>query len=622
MRHSVETLYPEGRYIVVIAAQTSNNTIIEPRFAHCAVAVIATVAAICLVCAFCLFPKIAHAAQGSSGQDFAAGTGTSLQSKEAQSEKSSVSTAANAKLKAGSEQRVVGVGVALRPYVQYDGWYDWVIDNQVAGTLTSKGLRAFQLKLTGLPKGLTGSINYQVYDMGKGWGNVITNGHGTGNANVPVKAVRIWLSGPVARHYDVLYRVRLAGSGWRMWAKNKAACGSSRDGVYATALQVKLSPKTEEALGRKSYRAGVRYEARIADFGWQSWTGDGLTAGHVAEAAAGLEMDGFALKLDTGLMRGNVQYRVYIQGKRWSQGWINSGQVAGMLGKRIEGIQCRLTGAIAKRYDIYYRSYIYGLGWLDWAKNRTVSGGAGNSLPIAGVQVKIVKKGTSAPGVTDAPTANLFIRTLNGIDISSWQKGIDIPRIDADFVIVKATGGKAYTNEYFKVMANAAIRSGKLLGFYHFARERKCPGTAEQEADYFISRVKPYIGRAVLVLDWEADALLLGPGWAKRFLDRVYARTGVRPLIYMSKNYTRTYDWTSVAKNYKLWVAQYSLKYQKGTDYVLNPWTDNLSFGSWEKPVIYQYTSAGRLANYNGNLDLNLFYGTAADWKALAIRTK
>ena len=32
---------------------------------------------------------------------------------------------------------------------------------------------------------------------------------------------------------------------------------------------------------------------------------------------------------------------------------------------------------------------------------------------------------------------------------------------------------------------------------------------------------------------------------------------------------------------------------------------------------MFQYASTGRIAGYSGNLDLNIFYGTKADWKAL-----
>ena len=184
---------------------------------------------------------------------------------------------------------------------------------------------------------------------------------------------------------------------------------------------------------------------------------------------------------------------------------------------------------------------------------------------------------------------------------------------------MKATGGTGYTNPYYRLHADAALKAGKLIGFYHFAREASCAGSATAEADYFVKAVGPYVGKAILVLDWESGALLMGPSWAKKFLDRVYAKTGVRPLIYMSKSVTSNYNWSSVAKNYKLWVAQYP-NYNK-TGYLAKPWTDGNGYGAWSGPTIFQYTSSGRLSGYSGNLDLNKFYGTAGDWAKLAAKS-
>lgn len=35
---------------------------------------------------------------------------------------------------------------------------------------------------------------------------------------------------------------------------------------------------------------------------------------------------------------------------------------------------------------------------------------------------------------------------LKGIDISKWQAGIDLNKINCDFVIIKATEGKSYVD--------------------------------------------------------------------------------------------------------------------------------------------------------------------------------
>ena len=60
---------------------------------------------------------------------------------------------------------------------------------------------------------------------------------------------------------------------------------------------------------------------------------------------------------------------------------------------------------------------------------------------------------------------------LHGIDIASWQAGIDIAATDADFVIIKVTGGDSYVNPYWREWADATLAAGKLLAFYHFAND-------------------------------------------------------------------------------------------------------------------------------------------------------
>ena len=493
--------------------------------------------------------------------------------------------------------------------VQSKGWRGAVAQGAKIGTTSKKGLRAFALTLSGLPAGADGHINYITYDKGRGWGVAAADGASSGRESKAVQSTKIWLSGEVANHYDVLYRAYIKGKGWQAWVKNGAkTTKASKNAPYISAIQVKLSPKTEDALGADASALGVRYEARLTKSGWQAWTGDGATAGKKSKCAY---LDGFTLMVDAGNLSGGVEYGAYIKGSKWSQGWQPAGAVVGKKNKNIQALRFRLTGQLANAYDIWYRTYVPGKGWQAWVCNGAKSGKTGKNWWVSAVQVKLMTK-QSSPAVSAQPT-------LNGIDIASWQSDINIGKVDADFVIVKATGGKGYTNPYFKVQANSTLMNGKLLGLYHFARERGCSGSAVQEADYFVNAVKDYKGRAVFVLDWEADALLLDTEWAKKFLDRVYAKTGVRPLIYMSKSYTRSYNWSSVAANYKLWVAQYP-DYSR-TGYQTDPWTDKYGYGAWGGPTIFQYTSTGRISGYGGDLDLDLFYGDKAAWNALAAKS-
>ena len=208
--------------------------------------------------------------------------------------------------------------------------------------------------------------------------------------------------------------------------------------------------------------------------------------------------------------------------------------------------------------------------------------------------------------------------SLNGVDIASYQSSINPAKLTTtDFVIVKFTQGTTYLNLYAERQYSVAKAAGKLLGAYHYAEGK----SATAEAQYFVKHLGNRIGECILALDWEGNQnSVFGTGkdvaWCKEFLDEVYRLTGVRPLIYMSKSVCRKYNWSSVAANYPLWCAQY--KSNSTTDYQSSPWTDNNGFGAWDKDTIRQYSSHGRIAGYDANIDLDLAYMSAEEWLAMA----
>lgn len=202
---------------------------------------------------------------------------------------------------------------------------------------------------------------------------------------------------------------------------------------------------------------------------------------------------------------------------------------------------------------------------------------------------------------------------LKGIDISKYQSNIDLSKIDTDFVIVKATEGVGYTDKYCDKLYQQAKKLGKKLGVYHFARP-DLGNTAIAEADYFVKETLGYHKEAILVLDWERGNLK-NVTWAKQWLDRVYEKTGVKPLIYMSASVMRSADWSSVVKaDYGLWVANYGANNGIANESAFNKYP--LKY--WSFYALWQYTSVGRLSGYNGNLDLNYFSGDKSAWDKYA----
>ena len=205
---------------------------------------------------------------------------------------------------------------------------------------------------------------------------------------------------------------------------------------------------------------------------------------------------------------------------------------------------------------------------------------------------------------------------MNGIDISMWQNGIDLSAVKADFVIVKATEGIGYVDKTCDKFFQKALSLGKKIGFYHFARPTK-NNDPVREADFFYENCKGYFGKAIPILDWEAENKQ-NVAYAKAWLDRVYQRSGVKPVIYMSESVVNAYDWSSVANaDYGLWVAKYR---DNNPDYNYNM----ANAGTrprvkwWKFYCMWQWTSTGRLNGYSGNLDCNVFYGDGTTWDKYA----
>lgn len=199
-------------------------------------------------------------------------------------------------------------------------------------------------------------------------------------------------------------------------------------------------------------------------------------------------------------------------------------------------------------------------------------------------------------------------KTLQGIDISHYQPNIDLSKVEADFVIVKATEGTWYTDPYCDKHISAAKKNKKLIGAYHYANG----GDYRAEADYFLKKVDKYLGEAVLVLDWEGQGnQMYGVNdltWCKNWLNYVYKKTGVKPMLYCSQSIMARFQNVG---DYGLWIAQYP-NYEP-TGYQEHPWNE----GRYTC-AMRQYTSAGRLKGFSGNLDLDKFYGDAEAWKKYA----
>lgn len=205
---------------------------------------------------------------------------------------------------------------------------------------------------------------------------------------------------------------------------------------------------------------------------------------------------------------------------------------------------------------------------------------------------------------------------MNGIDISKWQgkAGFNPTKVPADFIIVRVSYGLRVIDQYFKYFANATLSMNKPLGLYHFATGE---GGGAVEAKIFIEQVKPYIGKALLVLDWEGSTLAKGPGYAKEFCDYVYKTTGVIPILYTNTYVPNSYNWKEfLAAGYKyLWGAEYN-KNQEQHGYNPKPDNKHLPTNGFTE-IIRQYSSNTYLPGFSGRLDVNEAYIDKYEWQNL-----
>lgn len=176
-------------------------------------------------------------------------------------------------------------------------------------------------------------------------------------------------------------------------------------------------------------------------------------------------------------------------------------------------------------------------------------------------------------------------------DLSNNNTSTNLSNYPASGYIFKLTEGTNFFDSKVKYYIANARKAKKPFGLYHFMNRQNW----QAQADFFIANFKPYIGEAFPVLDYEQYGRQ-GTDIAKKWLDYVTQKTGVKPLVYTSASVTKEENWSKIAPTYKLWVADYTPPLDK--------------IGYWTKPTLWQYTDTP--------YDKSYFYGSLTDFKALA----
>lgn len=215
-----------------------------------------------------------------------------------------------------------------------------------------------------------------------------------------------------------------------------------------------------------------------------------------------------------------------------------------------------------------------------------------------------------------APARGNAQSELSGIDVSNWQQQIDwlaVGGTGQSFVFAKATEGTAFTDVTFPLNRSGATVAGLRFGAYHFARpsgtsDASVVGSAIAQADYFLSVAEPRRNELLPALDLETTGNLSVASlslWVQTWLAQVVARTGIKPIVYVSPSFWKERVGDSpvvAASGHRLWIAHWTK--------AALPILPGASWGGlgWS---FWQWNNCQNVAGINGCVDGNRFNGSS-----------
>ena len=296
--------------------------------------------------------------------------------------------------------------VNYQSHVQDIGWQAVKSNGQTSGTMgQSKRMEAMKIAINNLP--VTGGIEYRSHVQDIGWQPYVSNNAitGTMKQSKRMEALSIRLTGEAAKHFDIYYRVHAKNFGWLDWASNGQNAGTAGFSYQLESIEIKVVKKGTAVPGaKKRYfvqfkQPNVIYQSHVQDKGWQAPSKNGQTNGSLGQSK---RVEAIKIKIDNAPVTGGIQYRTHVQDKGW-QGYVSNNQLSGTTGesKRVEAYDVRLTGELAKHFDVYYRTHTEYFGWLGWNKNAGVSGTSGYRFRMEAFDIVLVKKMAKGPAVSN-----------------------------------------------------------------------------------------------------------------------------------------------------------------------------------------------------------------------------
>lgn len=201
-----------------------------------------------------------------------------------------------------------------------------------------------------------------------------------------------------------------------------------------------------------------------------------------------------------------------------------------------------------------------------------------------------------------------------GIDVSHWQSDIDWPQVKAAgvvFCFYKATEyplgtTEIYVDDNLEANAQGCADNNIYSAPYHFYRTHVDP---EVQAAGFLDVIRSLPFNMLPVIDLEVagksgESLCQD---VKAFCDVIEAELKVKPIIYTSGSFWRSYmikdKYANVLQftGYPLWIAQWTLY-----------WPSPLyPFAGWN---FWQFSDSGRMPGIKTLVDLDWFNGDNLDF--------
>lgn len=364
--------------------------------------------------------------------------------------------------------------VSYRSHVTNTGWKAYASNGGSSGGIKAgQNVEAVRVKVSGIDGGVT----YRVYAKGIGWQAARSDAStaGTTGKALPIQAFKARLTGAAAGLYDLYYRVYVRGIGWLGWTSGFEAAGTTGFDRPLQGLQMRLVRKGDAAPSQSGSVVSAAYvdapkvsvSAHVQNIGWQKAVGNKKTAGTTGK---GLRVEALKSSVSEPGLSGGISTRAHVQNVGW-KAWAGNGKVAGTTGRglRVEALQMKLTGDLAKIYDLSYRAHVQNVGWTSWAKAGSTAGTTGRGLRVEAIQVKLTLKNAASaatpstkPVSPSAPVSDpkqiMGESQATAAEVAAWYKSTYGAKAYPSAALSK--GGAASIEEFVNIVFEEAKAEG------------------------------------------------------------------------------------------------------------------------------------------------------------------